>query len=102
MPDEIAALAEPLACTVHALILRSSIKPGHKVLVTGPGPMGFLSAQVARASGAQVTLAGIPKDAERLAKLGSEGIATTTETPAEMAYDVAIECSGVGLVPPTR
>lgn len=96
VPDEIAALAEPLACTVHALILRSTIKPGHKVLVTGPGPMGFLSAQVARASGAQVTLAGIPKDADRLATLASEGIETTTETPQEMAYDVAIECSGVG------
>lgn len=96
VPDEIAALAEPLACTVHALILRSQIKAGSKVLVTGPGPMGFLSAQVAKASGAQVTLAGIPKDAEKLAGLACEGITTTTETPAEMAYDVAIECSGVG------
>lgn len=96
VPDEIAALAEPLACTIHALVLRSDIKAGMRVLVTGPGPMGYLSAQVAKASGAQVTLAGIPKDAERLAGLASQGITTTTETPAEMSFDMAIECSGSG------
>ncbi|GAA2183588.1 zinc-binding dehydrogenase [Brooklawnia cerclae] len=96
VPDELAALAEPLACTCHALILRSSIKAGSRVLVTGPGPMGYLAAQVARASGGQVTLAGIPKDAERLAGLAGTGIETTVETPPEMAYDVAIECSGSG------
>ncbi len=96
VPDEIAALAEPLACTCHALILRSSIKAGSKVLVTGPGPMGFLSAQVARASGAEVVLAGIARDADRLAALAGPGIETTTEVPAELAFDVAIECSGAG------
>ncbi len=96
VPDEIAALAEPLACAIHALVLRSDIKPGNKVLVTGPGPMGYLSAQVAKASGAQVTLAGIAKDAERLAALQSEGVTTTMETPPEATFDVAIECSGSG------
>ncbi len=95
IPDEIAALAEPLACTCHALLLRSTIKAGHKVLVTGPGPMGFLAAQVARASGAQVTLAGIPSDAEKLTRLASKGITTTTQTPAELSFDVGIDCSGV-------
>lgn len=96
VPDEIAALAEPLACTCHALILRSEIKAGQKVLVTGAATMGYLAAQVARASGAQVTVAGIAKDAERLARLAASGIATTAEAPAEMSYDVAIECSGAG------
>lgn len=96
VPDEIAALAEPLACTCHALILRSRIPAGARVLVTGPGPMGYLSAQVAKASGAQVTLAGIQRDADKLAGFAGTGIATTTRTPDEMAFDVAIECSGVG------
>lgn len=96
VPDEIAALAEPLACACHALILRSQIKAGQRVLVTGPGPMGYLSAQVARASGAHVVLTGIPKDAGRLARLAGEGITSTTDTPGEMSYDVAIECSGSG------
>ncbi len=94
LPDRIAALAEPLACTCHALIVRSRIPAGAHVLVTGPGPMGFLSAQVARASGAQVTLAGIAKDAGRLASFAGNGIAITTQTPAENGFDVAIECSG--------
>lgn len=95
VPDEIAALAEPLACTCHALLLQSSIKAGQTVLVTGPGPMGYLAAQVSRASGARVTLAGISADAEKLARLASDGITTTTETPPELAFDVAIDCSGV-------
>ena len=94
VPDEIAALAEPLACACNALLLRSTIKAGHKVLVTGPGPMGYLSAQVAKASGAEVTLAGIPADTGKLAGLASAGISTTTETPQEMAFDVGIDCSG--------
>ncbi len=95
IPDEIAALAEPLSCTCHALVLRSTIKAGQRVLVTGPGPMGYLAAQVSKASGAEVTLAGIASDAEKLAGLASEGITTTIDTPAEMAFDVAIDCSGV-------
>ena len=53
------------------------------------------AAQVARASGAQVTLAGIPSDAEKLTRLASKGITTTTQTPAELSFDVGIDCSGV-------
>lgn len=94
VPDQIAALAEPLACACHALIVRSTIKAGAKVVVTGPGPMGYLAAQLAQASGAQVLLAGTTADAEKLLGLGGPAIATTTEPPAELAFDVAIECSG--------
>src|SRR5690606_17969962 len=47
-----------------------------------------------RASGGDVTLAGLPADAERLAVAASLGIRTETGTPEEDAFDVVIECSG--------
>src|SRR5690606_40598435 len=59
------------------------VQPGDRVLVTGPGAMGQLSAQVAKASGGVVTLAGLPADAERLAVASELGIRTTTERPEE-------------------
>lgn len=87
-------LSEPLACVAQCLLDPPVVQPGDRVLVTGPGAMGQLSAQVAKASGAVVTLAGLPADAERLAVAAELGIRTTTEQPAEDAYDVVIECSG--------
>ncbi|MGC3953573.1 MAG: alcohol dehydrogenase catalytic domain-containing protein [Propionicimonas sp.] len=87
-------LAEPLACVTHCLLSPPQVNAGDSVLVTGPGAMGQLAAQVARAQGAAVTLAGLPKDAERLAVAESLGIAVTTGAVEESCFDVAIECSG--------
>lgn len=87
-------LSEPLACVAQCLLDPPVVQPGDRVLVTGPGAMGQLSAQVAKASGGAVTLAGLPADAERLAVAWELGIRTTTERPEEDAYDVVIECSG--------
>jgi L-iditol 2-dehydrogenase len=87
-------LSEPLACVAQCLLDPPVVQPGDRVLVTGPGAMGQLAAQVARASGGEVTLAGLPADAERLAVAASIGIRTETGTPEEGAFDVVIECSG--------
>lgn len=87
-------LSEPLACVAQCLLDPPVVQPGDRVLVTGPGAMGQLAAQVARASGGDVTLAGLPADAERLAVAASLGIRTETGTPEEDAFDVVIECSG--------
>lgn len=87
-------LSEPLACVTHCLLDPPVVQPGDRVLVTGPGAMGQLAAQVARASGGVVTLAGLPADAARLAVAADLGIGTTTEAPEEDAFDVVIECSG--------
>lgn len=87
-------LSEPLACVAQCLLDPPVVQPGDRVLVTGPGAMGQLSAQVARACGGVVTLAGLPADAERLAVAAGLGIRTTTEAAEEDAYDVVIECSG--------
>lgn len=88
------ALSEPLACVTQCLLDPPLINPGDKVFVTGPGAMGQLAAQVAKAQGAEVTLAGLPKDAGRLAVAESLGIAVTTGSVDEASFDVVIECSG--------
>jgi L-iditol 2-dehydrogenase len=87
-------LSEPLACVTHCLLDPPIVDAGDRVLVTGPGAMGQLAAQVAKAAGGRVTLAGLPRDAERLAIAASLGIETTTDVPAADAFDVVIECSG--------
>lgn len=97
IPDHVplaeAAMSEPLACVAHLLLDPPVIGAGDRVLVTGPGPMGLLAAQVARSSGAVVTLSGLPADEPRLELARSMGF-TTTSGPVEPGYDVVVECSG--------
>ncbi len=42
LPDEIAVLVEPLACSIHA-VLRGRIEPGADVLVVGAGTLGLFT-----------------------------------------------------------
>jgi L-iditol 2-dehydrogenase len=59
LPDEIAALAEPVGCVVKG-IQDANLQPGDTVLVVGDGPMGLFCATVARAYGAaRVLVAGL-------------------------------------------
>jgi L-iditol 2-dehydrogenase len=51
MTDEQAALVEPVSVALHAG-RRAGITAGHRVLITGAGPIGVLNAQIARALGA--------------------------------------------------
>jgi L-iditol 2-dehydrogenase len=87
-------LSEPLACVAQCLLDPAIVNAGDTVLVTGPGAMGQLAAQVAKAQGGLVTLAGLPKDADRLAVAASLGISTLTSVPDIDSFDVVIECSG--------
>ena len=57
-----AALAEPTAVCTRAVIENSRVGAGDRVLVAGPGPIGLLTAQVADAQGATVTVAGVGRD----------------------------------------
>ncbi|MBN9621823.1 MAG: alcohol dehydrogenase catalytic domain-containing protein [Actinobacteria bacterium] len=91
-----AALHEPLACVCHALCDPTAVGPGDRVLVVGPGPVGLLAGQVAAASGAEVRLAGLERDAQRLA-LGSElglGATLVDDLGSDRDFDVVVECSG--------
>jgi Threonine dehydrogenase and related Zn-dependent dehydrogenases len=86
-----AALTEPLACCTHPAIEKTNIEIGEYVLVFGPGPIGLLLAQVARAKGAYVILAGTAKDVERM-KLGKElGIDRTINIQEENIEEVVKE-----------
>jgi L-iditol 2-dehydrogenase len=89
-------LAEPLACVAHCLFDPPVVNAGDSVLVTGPGTMGVLTAQAARSAGGVVTLAGLPRDAERLAVAGRLGLHTLVLDGGDGlgAFDVVCECSG--------
>ena len=70
-----AALAEPLAVACHALVERSAVAPGERVLVSGPGPVGLACLAVACQAGGRVAVAGAAGDEARLAcaaRLGAE------------------------------
>jgi L-iditol 2-dehydrogenase len=87
-------LSEPLACVTQCLMDPPVIQPGDRVLVTGPGAMGQLAAQVAAAHSAQVLLSGLPRDTERLKVAAALGITTTTDAVEPDSFDVVLECSG--------
>ncbi|MBU2260546.1 MAG: zinc-binding dehydrogenase [Proteobacteria bacterium] len=101
------ALSEPLTVAVHAVEERAEMKTGAWVLVTGPGPVGLLVLQVARAAGGRVIVSGTRKDTDRLVlaeRLGAEAvILVDVQDPLERileitggrGIDTAFECSGV-------
>lgn len=60
---ELAAVTEPLAICVHGVLEEAGVEPEDFVVVLGPGPIGLLAAQVAKAVGAaQVLITGTSKD----------------------------------------
>ncbi|WP_096274235.1 zinc-binding dehydrogenase [Paucisalibacillus globulus] len=100
-----AAMTEPLACTYHA-VAKTEINEGDVVLVTGPGPIGLLAAQVAKSHGATVIITGLTNDKVRLDKAKEVGIDYTVNTQEDdlqevvnqltngYGVDVVLECSG--------
>jgi len=102
-----ASLSEPLAVAVHAVEDRGGIEDGDTVVVLGPGAVGLLAAEVARAEGAgRVVLAGTDKDVEArfpcAEKLGFETVNVNRDNLVErvLSYtdgqgaDVVVEASG--------
>jgi L-iditol 2-dehydrogenase len=98
LSDDVAVLAEPLACVVNALATPAPlIGPGDRVLVTGPGAIGLLAFVVAKASGAAVTVRGTARDIARLAWAGRHGATISVAGEQVLdpdSFDVAVECSG--------
>ena len=102
------ALSEPLAVAVHGVIEQSPSLAGEVVVVIGPGAIGMLCAQVARAVGATVVLVGRSRHAERLALARKLGIAHTVDSQTDDVEAVVksltdgygahsvFECSGAG------
>jgi L-iditol 2-dehydrogenase len=100
------ALSEPTAVCVHAAAQQSQIVAGDVVIVTGPGPIGLLMIQVAKAHGATVILVGTTEDDNRLElgrSLGADMTMVARQDNIEASIngltlgigaDVAYECSG--------
>ncbi|BEQ14549.1 zinc-dependent alcohol dehydrogenase [Desulfoferula mesophila] len=101
----LAPLVEPVSVALHAL-RRTVIRPGDKVVVSGPGPIGLLCAGLAKLHGARVLLLGMNRDAKvRLPaaqRLGLETAIVEGESPEELVRstfgegmaDLFIEASG--------
>ena len=87
-------MTEPLACVCHSLLEQSEVRAGDEVLVTGPGTVGLLAAQVARAAGGTVHVRGTSADEARLAAASSLGFETSTTEDGPREADVVVECSG--------
>ena len=68
-----AAMTEPLACCVHGVMEVAPPARGSLAVVSGPGPIGLLCAQVARAAGAEVIVLGTAADTGRFAVARSLG-----------------------------
>ena len=110
LPDNVdfigGALMEPLACVTHAVLELTHITAGDWVLITGPGSIGLLALQVAKAQGAVVIMAGTDQDLNRLdtaKKFGADYcLNVMRENMLEQidaltqgkGVDVVLECSG--------
>ncbi len=94
LDEHAAVLAEPLACICHCLFDPPKVAAGDAVLVTGPGSVGLLAGQVARALGGDVLLVGLPDDELRLRVARELGLAAELTGGSFGDFDVVIECSG--------
>lgn len=110
LPDNVdfleGALCEPLACCVHGCIETIPILAGDTAVVMGPGAIGLLAMQVAKAQGAKVVLCGTDVDLERMEVARTLGADLLINVQRENALeivrgmtdglgaDVVIECSG--------
>ncbi len=96
LPLRRAALAEPLAVGLHGISMGGGVT-GKRVLVSGSGPIGLLTAAAALAQGAaEVTCTDLlPGPLERAAALGAQTVQVGRDELPESAYDLTLECAGV-------
>lgn len=66
MAFEQAALTEPCCVAFNAVAQNVRIRPGDRIVVLGPGPIGILAGAVARLCGASVAIVGLENDRARL------------------------------------
>jgi len=63
---EQAALTEPCCVAFNAVVSNAHIRPGDRIVVLGPGPIGVLCGAIARLCGAEVAIVGLENDRARL------------------------------------
>lgn len=99
---EKAALTEPCCVAYNAVVNHSGIKPGDRIVVMGPGPIGLLCAAIAKLWGAQVAVVGLESDQKRLEVARAYGCETIVDAIDEWAFagdglgvDGVIDAAGV-------
>lgn len=99
LPNRVAVLLEPLGLAVRAASEGQGVS-GRKVLITGCGPLGAMTAMVSRALGAELTIASeiSPK---RLALLRAHheefGIDRIVDASAEDLVEAVLDLTGDGV-----
>jgi alcohol dehydrogenase/L-iditol 2-dehydrogenase len=101
---EVACLTEPCCVAFNAVAVNSSVKPGDRVIVIGPGTIGILCAATARLCGAEVAVVGLESDTLRLdiaKKYGCESIIGDASTWAKdrdgLGADLVVDASGASI-----
>ena len=79
-------MTEPLACCVHGVIEQTKVSAGDFVAITGPGTIGLLSLQIAKAEGGIVAVCGTSVDANRLKRAAELGADLTIDVEQEMQW----------------
>jgi len=102
LPFEQACLTEPCSVAYNAVVVNSSIRPGDRVLVIGPGTIGILCAAMARLCGANVAILGLEGDKGRLEIAKKYGCEVIIGDASNWAYeqdglgvDCVIDAAGV-------
>ncbi len=107
---EQAALTEPLAVVVKAVLERSRVEPEDFVVVLGCGPIGLLAAMAAKAEGARsVLITGTDMDEKLRLKTALEmgidhavnvqkedGVKKVKDLTGGLGADLVVEASGAG------
>tara|TARA_Y100001970_G_scaffold20702_1_gene23340 strand:+ start:476 stop:1507 length:1032 start_codon:yes stop_codon:yes gene_type:complete len=108
IPEDIetddAALIEPASVAFHA-VRQSRLQVGDTVCVVGCGPIGLLTAQVAKAAGAGMVIAVEPDESRRSLALatgsdiavapGEDLHATLEEVTQGLRADLVYDCAGI-------
>jgi alcohol dehydrogenase/L-iditol 2-dehydrogenase len=99
---EVAALTEPCCVAYNAVVNNSPIKPGDRVIVFGPGPIGLLCAAVTKLQGAEVAVVGLERDRARLEVAKQygciplvDGVKDWATSADGLGVDGAIDAAGV-------
>ncbi len=96
LPDQVdatlGALVEPAGSALRA-VQAASLAPGDRVLVLGPGTIGLLAAQFARAAGAEVHLLGLTDPSLAFARAIGFGSAWRAADLPGGTFDAVVDAS---------
>ena len=111
VPDEYAALTEPICVAYHALVEKTArVRPGDTVVIQGPGPIGMMALIIAKLRGAtDIIMLGTSHDRQRLPiaeQLGATAAFNIDEQDSldflrglgdGYGADLVVDCTGVSI-----